>query len=48
MNMDVATATFGGNRNNSIMAGTISEPPPIPKSPPKKPTTKAMAIPTDA
>lgn len=37
INIDVATATCGGNKNKIIIAGTIIEPPPMPNSPEAKP-----------
>lgn len=40
INIDVPTATCGGNRNNKIIAGTIIEPPPIPNRPDANPTPK--------
>ena len=44
INIDVATATCGGNANNKIIAGTISAPPPMPKIPEQNPTIKAIQI----
>ena len=44
-NMEVATAICGGKWNSNIKRGTINEPPPIPRSPPKKPTITEMRNP---
>ena|SRR4051794_12043568 len=44
-NMEVATAICGGKWNNKINEGTINDPPPIPRKPPKKPTIIEMRNP---
>ena len=44
INILVATATCGGNKNNRIIVGTIREPPPIPNSPEQNPTAKQIIM----